>query len=124
MVLGGFFGFTLGERGVTAAVGYPVVALLGFVVGWLFYRLVMRRMAGQPAYAAVLVTVAFGLFILIGIMQVIWSVRVRDFPGHLGFANRLHSLPGGITITTVELILVVAFVACELALLAFYSYLK
>src|SRR5262245_23944253 len=55
MVLGGFLGFSLaGRLGLSAAEVYPLVAVAGFAIGWLFYLLVMPRLAGQPVWVPVL----------------------------------------------------------------------
>lgn len=122
MVLGGFIGYSLVELGIVGIAVFPLVTVLGVLVGWVFYRLVMRRMAGQEAWAPVLVTVGVGLFLLIGIVQLIWSTNARQLSGGLGFANTTQHLVGSFTLTTLDLIVIGVFLAVWLGLLAFYRW--
>jgi branched-chain amino acid transport system permease protein len=125
MVLGGFLGFSIVDHlGLSAVAGYPLVALAGFAIGWAFYLLVMPRLAGQPVWVPVLVTTGIGFFLAIGLIGMIWKLQIQTFGGSLGFADSAHRLPGGILLTTIELILVAAFVAVEVALIAFYRFSK
>ncbi|HWM11098.1 MAG TPA: branched-chain amino acid ABC transporter permease [Solirubrobacteraceae bacterium] len=121
MVLGAFIGFALAGIGIVGIVVFPLVILAGAAIGGLFYRLAMRPMAGQPVWAAVLVTIGFGFFVVIGIVQMIWSPRIRDFSGDLGFANGNHEVLG-LRFSTIELVLIASFVVVEAALLAFYRW--
>jgi branched-chain amino acid transport system permease protein len=123
MVLGGYLGFSLaGRLGLSAAEVYPLVAVAGFAIGWLFYLIVMPRLAGQPVWVPVLVTTGIGFFLAVGLIGMIWTLQIRAFGGSLGFSDIAHHLPGGILLTTIELILVVSFVVAEVALLAFYRF--
>jgi branched-chain amino acid transport system permease protein len=121
MVLGGYVGFSFAKSGLNGLIVVPLVVVVGFACGWLFYRLVMRRMIGQPLWAPVLVTVAFGFFVIPAMIQVGWTTQIRAFEGNLGFRNASHTFGGGVVLTTLEVMLVVAFVLCFVGLLAFYS---
>jgi branched-chain amino acid transport system permease protein len=122
MVLGGFLGFALAKAGVPGLGVFPLVTVFGVAIGWIFYRVVMRRLSGQPVWVPVLVTVGFGFFVIIGIIQLVWGPRSRAFEGNLGFDNGVVDLPGGLSFTTMQLVLMVSFVVVWLALLGFYRY--
>jgi branched-chain amino acid transport system permease protein len=122
MVLGAFMGYSLVRWGVVGLLTFPLVILLGLIIGWVFYRLVMRPMAGEEPWAPVLVTVGFGLFLLIGISQLIWTSHARQLEGDLGFSNGRVDLFGGLALTTLDLIVIGVFVAVWLGLLAFYRW--
>ncbi|MDX6232467.1 MAG: branched-chain amino acid transport system permease protein [Nocardioidaceae bacterium] len=122
MVLGGFLGYSMVKAGVVGVAVMALVVLVGLVVGWAFYRFLMRRMAGEEAWAPVLVTVGVGLFILVGVVQLIWSTHARQLDGNLGFANRSQDLIGGVSLSTMDLIVLLVFVFVWLGLLGFYRW--
>jgi branched-chain amino acid transport system permease protein len=123
MVLGGFLGYSIAKSGVTGAAVMALVVLTGVAVGWAFYRLLMRRFAGEEAWAPVLVTVGVGLFLLIGLVQLVWTTHARELEDHeLGSGNRTIDLIGGVSLTTVDLIVLLVFVLVWIGLLAFYRW--
>lgn len=124
MLLGAYLGFELAHRGIAALIGIPLVVLIGFGVGWVFYFAVMRRMAGQPPWASVLVTVGFGFFIAVGLFQLIWGPEIRSLNGGLGFGfgNSVHKISSQIFLTTFDFVLIIGFVVAFVALLAFYRF--
>src|SRR3954471_12515660 len=80
---------------------------LSLVVGILVYVLLMRRMTGEMVLAAVLATVALGIF-LRGIVVLFWSAQ-QQYPAQaLGLENPPIILPGGARISTFAAILVLA----------------
>lgn len=121
MVLGGFVGFALADSGLVGVAVLPALLIIGGLVGAAFYHVAMRPMAGQPVWAPVLVTIGFGFFIVIGLVRLVWSPRVRDFSGQLGFSNVPHDVLG-LRMTTLQVVLIASFVVAEVALLAFYRW--
>jgi branched-chain amino acid transport system permease protein len=104
----------------------PVLAiaaavLLSLVVGVLVYVLLMRKMTGEMALAAVLTTVALGI-LLRGLMVLIWSAQQR-YPGQdLGLPSMALALPGGARISIFAAILVVATALIYSGLFAFLRF--
>jgi branched-chain amino acid transport system permease protein len=63
-----------------------ISALLAAVIGVLVYALLMRRMTGESVLAAVLVTIALGIFVR-GMTVLIWSTQERHPLHVLGWTN-------------------------------------
>jgi branched-chain amino acid transport system permease protein len=83
----------------------------------------MRRFAGEEAWAPVLVTVGIGFFLLVGLVQLIWTTHARQLEASdLGFTNRTLDLVGGVSLTTVDLLVLCVFVFVWLGLLGFYRW--
>jgi branched-chain amino acid transport system permease protein len=94
---------------------------LSLVVGILVYVLLMRRMTGEMVLAAVLATVALGIF-LRGIVVLIWSAQ-QQYPAQaLHLANPPIALPGGARISTYAAILIVVTLAIYAALFLFLRF--
>jgi branched-chain amino acid transport system permease protein len=106
--------------------GSPVLAIvaavaLSLMVGVLVYVLLMRKMTGEMALAAVLATVALGI-LLRGVMVLIWSAQQR-YPGQaLGLPNRALALPGGAHISIFAALLVIATALIYGGLFAFLRF--
>ena len=106
--------------------GNPVLAIaaavvLSLVVGGLVYVLLMRKMTGEMALAAVLATVALGV-LLRGVMVLIWSAQQR-YPGQdLGLPNMALALPGGARISIFAALLVLATALSYAGLFAFLRF--
>ncbi len=100
MAMGGYFLFTL-SLGMPF---HPVPSLLlGFVsslaLGFLVYFFLMRFMAGESVFAAVLVTIALGI-LLRGLLTLIWTSQLWHPLQTLGMENGSHPLFGGAVIST------------------------
>ncbi|MGP0094371.1 MAG: branched-chain amino acid ABC transporter permease [Xanthobacteraceae bacterium] len=104
----------LGAYGLltTAALfsGHPLLALaaaavLSLVVGVLVYVFLMRKMTGEMVLAAVLTTVALGIF-LRGVIVLVWSAQQQYPLPALGWSNPPLTLLGGARISTFMLTLV------------------
>lgn len=121
MILGAVIGFALADAGIAGIFVLPLMLVAGALIGALFYRFAMRPMSGQPVWAAVLVTIGFGFFVVIGVVQMIWSPRVRDFTAELGFENAGVQVLG-LGFSTLEIVLIASFLLVEGALLAFYRW--
>jgi branched-chain amino acid transport system permease protein len=88
-----------------------LAALLSVLVGILVYLLLMRKMTGESVLAAVLTTIAFGIF-LRGLMTLIWSPQQFDVARLIGVINpSLEIIPGArISLMSATLVVVTAVV--------------
>ena len=86
---------------VAAAVG------LSLLVGALVYVFLMRKMTGEMVLAAVLTTVALGIF-LRGLIVLVWSAQQQYPAQRLGIVNVAIGLPGGARISLCAALLVLA----------------
>ncbi len=95
--------------------GSPLAAIaaalgLSLTVGILVYVFLMRKLTGEMVLAAVLTTVALGIF-LRGLVVLIWSAQ-QQYPAQpLEFSNPAIELPGGARISTFAAILVLVTAA-------------
>jgi branched-chain amino acid transport system permease protein len=103
------------------AVAFVVALLLSLTVGILVYVLLMRKMTGEMVLAAVLATVALGVF-LRGLVVLVWSAQQQYPAKSLGFVNAAIELPGGARISTGAALLVVSTAAIYAALFTFLRF--
>jgi branched-chain amino acid transport system permease protein len=102
-------------------IAIPIAVGLSLVVGVLVYVLLMRKMTGEMALAAVLTTVALGI-LLRGLMVLIWSAQQR-YPGQdLNLPNTALALPGGARISIFAALLVIATALVYAGLFAFLRF--
>jgi branched-chain amino acid transport system permease protein len=100
MVFGGYALFAA----ATQLAAPPVVAMAlalatSVATGLLVYVLVMRRMAGHPVFAAVLVTVSIGMLLRVAVVLG-YTDQIRYPAQALGLANPSIRLPGGALVMT------------------------
>jgi branched-chain amino acid transport system permease protein len=108
MMLGAYLLLTV----ASTFTGHPFIAIaaaviLSLVVGVLVYLFLMRKMTGEMVLAAVLTTIALGIF-LRGLVVLIWSAQLQYPIKPLGFTNASLALPGGARISTFAALLVIA----------------
>jgi branched-chain amino acid transport system permease protein len=102
-------------------IAFAVALLLSLTVGVLVYVFLMRKMTGEMVLAAVLTTVALGIF-LRGLVVLIWSAQ-QQYPARpLGFVNAAIELPGGARISTGAALLVLSTAAIYAALFIFLRF--
>lgn len=122
MMLGAYLLLTtasLFAGNILAAVGAALV--LSLTVGILVYVFLMRKMTGEMVLAAVLTTVALGIF-LRGIVVLFWSAQ-QQYPAQaLGVSNPAIALWGGARISTYAALLVLATAATYAALFVFLRF--
>jgi branched-chain amino acid transport system permease protein len=95
--------------------------LLSLAVGVLVYLFLMRKMTGEMVLAAVLTTVALGIF-LRGMMVLIWSAQQQYPAQSLGIANPAIAFPGGARISTFAVTLIVTTVLVYTGLFVFLRF--
>ena len=96
-------------------------AFLSGVVGLLVYFALMRWMTGQAVLAAILTTIAFGIF-LRGFAVLVWGTQ-HQYPGKvLAIADPPIRLAPGAVISTVSLAILVITIASYAALFGFLRF--
>jgi branched-chain amino acid transport system permease protein len=120
----------LGAYGLFATAGlfsgHPLVAIavaavLAAMVGVLVYVALMRSMTGEAVLAAVLATIALGIF-LRGAMVMIWSAQEQHPIRLLGWTNSAVSIGETARISSAALVLVLATAITYSSLFFFLKY--
>lgn len=102
MVVGGYALFAAATQlSAPPATAVALAVGLSFATGVLVYALVMRRMAGHPVFAAVLVTVSIGILLRVAVVLA-YTDQIRYPAQALALANRPVRLPGGAAISTLD----------------------
>lgn len=99
----------------------PVALVLSATVGLLVYVLMMRRMAGEAVFAAVLVTIALGILVR-GVVILVWTAQLQHPIKDLHLENRPLHLGGGAAISTMGAATIAAAVVVYLALFLFFRF--
>jgi len=122
MMLGAYLLLAVASTFVFNAVTAIAAALvLSLAVGVLVYVFLMRKMTGEMVLAAILTTIALGIF-LRGLIVIIWSAQ-QQYPGQaLALANPAIVLPGGGRISMFAALLVIATAVVYGALFIFLRF--
>jgi branched-chain amino acid transport system permease protein len=108
LALGGYFLFTVSLGLFSEPVtSFLVAFLFSAALGFLVYFFLMRFMAGEAAFAAVLVTVALGI-LLRGLITLIWTSQLFYPLEHLQMQNASHQIVSGAVISTFGIIKIVS----------------
>jgi branched-chain amino acid transport system permease protein len=119
MMFGGYALFAAATTLAAPPVFAAVFALgTSFATGLLIYAALMRKMAGHPAFAAVLVTVSLGILLRV-LVVVLYTDQIRHPAEALRMANPPVRLPGGAAISTLDALTVGAAALVLAALFAF-----
>jgi branched-chain amino acid transport system permease protein len=114
---------------VATAAGLPfgpvvsvlVAACLSIAVGLLVYLALMRWMTGQAVFAAILTTIAFGIF-LRGLCVLVWTPH-HQYPGKLlAVSNPPIRLAEEAVISSISLLIVLTTIAVYAGLFAFLRF--
>ena len=121
-MIGGYLTFAfLSSTGFDPIIALPFSLLMGFLIGVAVYFVLMAPMAGHPLFAAVLVTIGFGIVVR-GIALMGFQGQIL-YPGRmLGFTEHPIKVLPGLEFTTTGFYLVVSAVCVVLALLAFFRF--
>lgn len=92
--------------GASPAVALVLALVMSLAVGGMVYLFLMRRMTGEMVLAAVLTTVALGIF-LRGIILLVWSASPQHPRDMLGWDNPVFTLPGDARISLFAGLLIV-----------------
>lgn len=96
-----------------------VALLLSLLVGFLVYLALMRKMAGETVFAAVLVTIALGI-LLRGVITLVWTTSEQHPLDTLGWHNASIVLPGSAVISGAGLLIVIMAAVIYCGLYAFF----
>jgi len=107
--------------GDNPALGVAAALVLSLTVGILVYVLLMRKMTGEMVLAAVLVTIALGIF-LRGVVVLIWTSNIQYPLTELGWANASIVLAENTVVSGAALLLVAVAAATYLALFGFLRF--
>jgi branched-chain amino acid transport system permease protein len=104
VMMAGGYALWVGLAAVPAipALAIPVALLAGFLIGAGIYLLTLRPLAGYPAAAAILVTVAVGI-LLRAIATLVWGPQPLYPASAARFQDVPVRLPGGAVLSTVDL---------------------
>lgn len=120
----------LGAYGLFATAGlfsgHPLIAIavaavLATLVGVLVYVALMRSMTGEAVLAAVLATIALGIF-LRGAMVLVWSAQEQHPVRLLGWTNSAVAIGATARISSAALVLVLVTALAYLSLYIFFKY--
>ncbi|MDH4377320.1 MAG: branched-chain amino acid ABC transporter permease [Ramlibacter sp.] len=112
--------------GLIVGLGWPFwAALLVVVAGSALLAfgldaVVIRRIAGQPQFAGVMLTIALA-FMIRGAVSMLFGPESRNYP--TPWSNKSVSL-GGIAVAELQLVILVAALLVTLALFAFFRYTR
>lgn len=105
LVVGPFLVTTFAASGLGYGLSIGLTVAIMAVVGFLYYRQLLRPFAGFPVLTPVIVTMGMAI-VVTGAMQIFFGVGTREIEAP--FENAAHRLPGGITLTTMDGVLVLA----------------
>ena len=121
ILLFGYLASTLTELIGSKAITPPVIILLtGFLFGLVIYVSMIKPMAGQPAYSTIILTVAMGI-LMQAFSILTWRGQVKSI--HLPWRAYV-TLPGGIRLSSTEIIIIVIAILYFIALFSFYRFSK
>ena len=124
MAMGGYFLFTVTLSMVSDPVpSFVISCLLSLVLGFGIYFFLMRFMAGESVFAAVLVTVSLGI-LLRGLMTLIWTSQSWHPLQNMELENASHQLFEGAVISTFGIVMVVTAVVLYLALFLSFKFTR
>jgi branched-chain amino acid transport system permease protein len=116
MALGGYFLFTVSLSIFSDPVpSFLLSFILSLALGFLVYLFLMRFMAGESVFAAVLVTIALGI-LLRGLITLIWTSQFWYPLKYLGMQNVSHQIVKGAVISTFGIIKIVSAILLYLGL--------
>jgi len=116
MAIGGYFLFTVAMGLFSHPIpSFLVACIFSLAMGFLVYFFLMKFMAGESVFAAILVTIALGI-LLRGIMPLIWTSQLWHPLQHLTMANASHQLMEGAVISTFGIMKIVSAVLLYLTL--------
>ena len=108
MSIGGYFLFTV-VIGIVAdpIPSFLIACIFSMALGFCVYFFLMRFMAGEAIFAAVLVTVALGI-LLRGLMTLIWTPQLLHPLQYLELENSSHELFAGGVISTFGIVMAIS----------------
>ena len=117
MTIGGYFLFTVAIGLFSKPIpSFLLACIFSLILGFIIYIFLMRFMAGESVFAAVLVTVALGI-LLRGLITLVWTSQLWHPLQHLGMENASHRLINEAMISTFGIVKVLGAAFLYLSLL-------
>ena len=124
MTLGGYFIFTVSMGIVSKPIpSFLVACVFSLGLGFFVYFFLMKFMAGESIFAAVLATIALGI-LLRGLTTLIWTSQLWYPLQYLGLENASHQLIGDAMISTFGIMKVLSAVLLCACLFFFLKFTK
>ncbi|HXF79898.1 MAG TPA: branched-chain amino acid ABC transporter permease [Usitatibacter sp.] len=118
VMTGGYLAYELGKHGVHPIVAIVPVAAIMFVLGWIVYRIIIRRVIELDLFTSLLAT--FGMAITIQqSLNLIFGPDVRTLKS--GFGN-FSFFDGSVDITQIRIIAIGLCIVLAIAMVAFLRY--
>jgi len=118
VMTGGYLGYELAKHGVHPILTIVPVAVIMFVLGWIVYRLIIKRVIELDLFTSLLAT--FGLAIVIQqSLNLIFGPDVRTIKSGFG---TLSYFDGSVDITEIRLIAIGLCIALAVAMVLFLRY--
>lgn len=115
VILGGYLAFAMHNWGVHPVVALPLVMIVMFVLGWIVYRLIIKRVIDQDMFVSLLTT--FGLSLLLQqVMNLIFGPEVQIIDSELPIYD---AFDGFVTIPAVKIVSLVLASALAVAVVIF-----
>lgn len=115
VILGGFIGFSLSQAGISPFFGIPVSFAALFVLGWIIYLLVIRRVVDQDLFISILATFGVSIF-LQQTMNLIFTSDVQSAESGLGTTFLFDNM---VTVSQIKIVAFVVAMAVGGALVVF-----
>jgi branched-chain amino acid transport system permease protein len=124
MTIGGYLLFTVTISLFAKPIpSFLLACIFSLTLGFIVYSFLMRFMAGESVFAAVLVTVALGI-LLRGLITLIWTSQLWHPLQHLGMQNSSYRLIGGIMISTFGIVTVLGAALLYLSLFFCFKFTR
>jgi branched-chain amino acid transport system permease protein len=109
-----------GFIGWSSIIALMIILFAAFLFGLIIYALLIRPMAGQPAYSTIILTVALGI-----LMQAFSILTWRGQMKTIRLPWRAYiALPGGLRLSSTEIIIILTAIVFFGALFSFYRFSK
>lgn len=118
VMTGGYLAYALGKHGVHPIAAIIPVAAIMFVLGWIVYRLIIRRVIELDLFTSLLATFGMAITIQQG-LNLIFGPDVRTLKS--GFGN-FSFFDGSVDITQIRVIAIGLCILLALAMVAFLRY--
>ena len=116
MTIGGYFLFTVSMGLIADPIpSFLLACILSLALGLAVYFFLMRFMAGESVFAAVLVTIALGI-LLRGLTTLVWTSQLWHPLQYLKMENSSHQLIGGGVISTFGIVMILTTIFLYLSL--------
>jgi branched-chain amino acid transport system permease protein len=115
VILGGFIGYALYDNGISPFFGIPVSFAVLFVLGWVIYLIVIKRVVDQDLFISILATFGISIF-LQQVMNLIFTADVQSAESGLGTTFLFDDM---VTVSQIKMVAFVVAMTVGAALVIF-----